>query len=66
MLGFWRERAERGDENLNNASTGSEVRRLVCSRELGAVICGAELPATSDPREKAVQDLGAVIHGAET
>ena len=52
VLGFWRERAERGDENMNNASTGSEVRRPVCSRELGAVICGAELPATSDPRQK--------------
>ena len=35
-------------------SKGSEGRRPICSRELGVVIYGAELPATSDPREKAV------------
>jgi len=39
---------------------------VISGAELGAVICGAELPATSDPRQKRTQDLGAMIHGVET
>ena len=39
---------------------------MICGTELGAVICGAELPATSDPRQKATRDLDAMIHGVET
>ena len=60
------EKEPRGEMKIWTVSTGSEVRRLVCSRKLGAVICGAELPATSDPRQEAARDLGALIHGVET